>query len=51
LTSTSKKNSPRALVLNKKEVFVKLDENIIIGNKAMNGEKMLVNMWNVKDII
>jgi hypothetical protein len=37
LTSTSKKSSPRALVLNKEKMFMKLDKDIIIRNKTING--------------
>ena len=37
-TPTSKEDFLRYLVLNKKEIFVKFEEDVIVRNKAINGE-------------
>ena len=50
-TFTAKKNFPRGLVLNKEKETVKLNKNIIVTDKTKNGEKMLANVRNMKDIL
>ena len=50
MTSTVKKDFLRGRVLNKEKETVKLHKNIIIKNETINGEKMLMNMWETKNI-
>ena len=45
MTSTVKKDFLRGRVLDKEKETVKFHKNIIIKDKTINGEKMLMNMW------
>jgi hypothetical protein len=49
-TPTAKKYSLRDLVLDKEKIFMKLDKDIIIGNKTINGEQIFANGRNMEDI-
>jgi hypothetical protein len=49
-TSTTKDDSLRDLVLDKEKIFMKLDKDIIIGNKTINGEQIFANGRNMEDI-
>jgi hypothetical protein len=51
MTSTVKHNSPGDHVLNTEKISVKFNKDIIVTDKAINREKILTNMWDVKDII
>ena len=50
MTSTVKKNFPCGLVLNTEKMTVKLNKHVIIGDKAINGEEVFANIWNMKNI-
>lgn len=48
--SYREEGSPRCLILDTKEAWVKLNESIIIGSKLMDRQKILANVGNVQDI-
>ena len=50
-TPTAKKDVPRDLVLDKEKIFVKLNENIIVGDKAINGKQIFADVRNMKNIL
>ena len=50
LTSTLKNDFLRGLVLNTEKFTMKLDEDIIITNDAMDRKKIFANIRNMKNI-
>jgi hypothetical protein len=50
LAPASKKNFLRFLALDKKESRMKFHECIIIRCKFMNGHKILIGLWHMKNI-
>jgi hypothetical protein len=44
-------NSPGCLVLYTEEVTVKLNKHIIVTDEAINGKEILMNMWNMKNVV
>jgi hypothetical protein len=51
MTSTVKQNSPCGLVLNTEKMTVKLNKDIIVTNKTIDGKEMLADVRDMKDII
>jgi hypothetical protein len=51
LTSTKKQHSLGCLVLYTEEVTMKLNKHIIVTDKMINGKEILMNMWNMKNIV
>jgi hypothetical protein len=51
LTTSSKKRLLRDLILNDKMIWMVLNKCMIIGRKAMNGNKIFIGFRNIKDII
>ena len=49
-TPTVNEDVLRCLVLNKERMFMKFDEDIIIGNKAINRQQVLPNIRDMKNI-
>jgi hypothetical protein len=51
LYTTSKKNSFRCLILNKKEIGVKLEKGIIVSSKTMYSDQIFVGTRCIKNIM
>jgi len=51
MTSTVQKDFLRGLVLNKEKQTMKFHKNIIVGDKTINGKEVLINVWNMKNIV
>ena len=51
MTPTVEQNFPRGLVLNTEKMTVKFNKHVIITNKAINREKVLANVWNMKEVV
>ena len=50
LTSIVKDDASGCFVLNKEKMTVKFNKDVIITEKTINGEKMLADVWNMKDV-
>jgi len=51
VTSTVKDDVPGCFVLNKEKTTVKFNKDVIITKKTINKEKMLADVWNMKDVV
>jgi len=50
VTSTVKDDVPGCFVLNKEKTTVKFNKHVIITKKTINREKMMADVWNMKDV-
>jgi hypothetical protein len=50
MASTSKNYVLRVPILDKKEPWVNLKENVIVQSKMMYGKKISCSFWNMKDV-
>ena len=48
-TSTSIKNFLRCLIVDQKEIRMKLEKNMIVNGNSMNGEKIFMSTRNMQD--
>jgi hypothetical protein len=51
LTQPVEQDPLHFLVLNKKEVRVKLNEHVVIKSKMMYRDKILMHRWNMENIV
>ena len=50
-TSASVEGGPRHLILDKKMVGMKLKKNIIVFCKTIDGAKVLISLWDMKNVM